>query len=215
MAGEELHMVRLKDEFYQDGFLKILIALVMVFAGVMSLSALSLYLHFSKPEPVYFATDNEWRVLSPVPLGQPYLTKEDLLQWVSTVFPIAFSYDFLNYKSQQAHAKPYFTANGWQNLAGQLNNYRADYNSLQNEKAFVNAVLTGAPFILSQGVLPGGKYAWRVQIPMSLNYSRGVTHNLAVIALIVRVPTLNDLNGVGIDDMNITETQGNQVETNG
>jgi intracellular multiplication protein IcmL len=80
---------------------------------------------------------------------------------------------------------------------------------------FVNAQLTGAPFILNQGLLPEGKYAWRVQIPMNVSYSNGNTRSLIIVALVVRIPTLDNLYGVAIDDMNITEAQGDQVKING
>lgn len=214
MASEELQIVRLKTEFYRDGFVKILIALIMTLGAIASLLALSLYLFFSKPAPVYFSTDKEWRILPPVPLDQAYLSDADLLQWIGTALPASFTYDFLTYQSEQQNVTEYFTPKGWQNLLGQLNNFHLDFAFLQKSRMFASAQLTGAPFILNKGVLPGGKYAWRVQIPMNVSYSNDTVRSLLIIALIVRVPTLNYLYGVGVDDMSITEAQGSQVKTN-
>ena len=217
MAEEELQLVRLRQEFYRDSFLKVLISIGLVLTTIAVVASLSVYLFITKPSPVFFSTDNEWRILPPVSVDQPYLSNPDLLQWVGQALPAAFTYDFLNYNSQQQEVTQYFTSKGWQNLLGQLNNYHIDANSLQKAKMFVNATLTGAPFILNQGVLPEGKYAWRVQIPMNVSYSNGVPdRSLVVIALVVRVSTLDYLDGVGIEDLNITEAgHGNIVTTNG
>lgn len=215
MAEEELQVVRLQTEFYRDGFLKVIITLIMVLIAIGSLVALSAYLYLSKPKPVYFATDNEMRVMAPVPLDKPYLSDADLLQWVAHAMPIAFTYDFLNYQHEQQDVVQYFTPKGLQNLQGQLNNYHIDFNSLRTARLFVNARLAAAPIILNQGILPEGKYAWKVQISMNVSYSSGVERSLVIVALVVRIPTLDNLYGVGIDDMTITEAQGNQVKTNG
>lgn len=214
MAEEEQQVVRLRSEFYRDGFKTVLIALVLVFLAIAALLALSIHLFLSKPAPLYFKTDNEWRVLAPVPLNQAYLSDADLLQWVGQALTASFSYDFLKYKAEQQGNLQYYTSKGWDNLLGQLNNYHEDYNSLQTSRQFVTAQLSGAPFILNKGVLPEGKYAWKVQIPMNLSYSSGIKHSLVIIALVVRIPTLNYLYGVGIDDMKITESQQNVVKTN-
>lgn len=215
MIDNEQPIVQLKAEFYRDGFPKVLLALAMTIAAIGSLAGLSVYLYLSKPDPVYFYTDSEWRILPAVPLNQPYLSNADLLQWLGKTISDAFSYDFLNYQQEQQDLADDFTTKGWQNLQGQLNNYHLDYDSLRNSRAFVNTKLTGAPFILNQGLLPEGKYAWRVQIPVNVSYSSGVTRSLVIIALVVRIPTLNNLYGVAVDDMSITEAQGSQVKTNG
>lgn len=215
MAEEELQIVRLRTEFYRDGFVKVLIAIVMVLAAIASLVALSLYLYLSKPSPEYFSTDNEWRVVAPVPLDQPYLTDAALLQWVGQALPAAFTYDFLSYQSEQQNVTEYFTSKGWQNLLGQLDRFHLDFASLQKARMFANAQLTGAPFIIQQILLGDGKYSWLVQIPMNVSYSNNTLHPLVIVATVVRIPTLDNLYGVGIEDMKITETQGNQVKTNG
>lgn len=138
MAAEELQLVRLQAQFYRDGFSKIVMALVLIGITIFCLACLSVYLYVTKPSPVYFTTDNEWRVLPPIPLDQPYQSNPDLLQWASEALPAAFSYDFLNYQAQLKDVTQYFTQRGFQNLLGQLKNYDADYNFLQNAKITEN-----------------------------------------------------------------------------
>jgi hypothetical protein len=215
MAGEDLQIVRLRTDFYRDGFSKMLIAIAIIVIAVIMLCALSVYLFVSKPDPVYFATDNDFRVVAPVPLNVPYISDPDLYQWVSVAIPAAFTYDFLNYNVEQQEVTQYFTTNGWQNLLGHLSNFHVDFNALQNTKTFVTAQITGAPFILSQSNTEA-KYTWDVQIPMNLSYSNArSTLSLVIVARVVRVPTLDNLNGVAIDSMTITSSQGNQANKNG
>src|SRR5688572_30035886 len=92
--------IQLKNDFYRDGFYKVLLALGLILIAIFLLVALSLYLHFSKPEPVDFSVGTEFRVLQPVPTDQPYLSTADLLQWVSQTLPKVFSYDFVSYSAQ-------------------------------------------------------------------------------------------------------------------
>jgi intracellular multiplication protein IcmL len=215
MAEDELQIVRLKTDYYRDGVSRILVAIAMVITTVIVLIALLIYLMVSKPEPVYFSTDDEFRVLSPVPIAQPYLSDADLYQWVSQALPMAFTYDFLNYNSQQQEIMHYFTPAGWQNLQGHINNFHLDFNSLQRAKMFVNAELTGAPFIINKGLLEG-KYAWYVQIPLNLSYSNSMSSRaLVVVAKVVRISTVDNLEGVAIDNMSITTSQESQDNTNG
>ena len=215
MAEEELYVVRLSTEFYRDGFLKVLTAIVMVLIAIAALVALSIYLFITKPAPIYFSTDKEWRIVAPVSVDQQYLSDADVLQWVARALPAAFTYDFLTYQTEQQNVIEYFTTKGWQNLLGQLNNRHMDYNAMKAGRRFVNAQLTTAPFILNEGLLPDGKYAWRVQLGMQLNFNNDVIQSLSVEALVVRIPTLDNLYGVAIDDMKITESTGNQVRTHG
>ncbi len=215
MAEEELQVIRLKTDFYQDGFSKIFVAIALVITTIIGLAALALYLFFSKPAPIYFATDQDYRVLPPVPVEQPYLNDSDLFQWVSRAIPAAFTYDFLNYDNERRIVSQYFTPNGWSNLNGQLNNYHADFNSLQNLRTFISAEITAAPTILNQG-LAEGKYTWNVKIPMNLTYSNGTrVRSLVIVAKVVRISTLDNLYGVAIDSMSITAMEGSQANKNG
>lgn len=208
MAGETLEIVDLKDNFYRDGFYKALMALFVLIVAVILLIAVSIYLAITKPEPVYFTTDNDWRVLAPVPLDEPYLNTPDLLQWVSTVLPQAFSYDFVNYSSQMNANTPFFTDNGWKIFSKQLNIY-ANFNAVQTAKMFINAVPAGGPVILNSGLL-SGTYGWWVRMPLNVSYNSAgapTSMQLSVQALVVRISTLNNLNGVAIE--NIIVTKGN------
>jgi intracellular multiplication protein IcmL len=221
MAVQEQDVVRLKSDFYRDGYHKIVLCLGLIIVAIMLLIASCIYLYVNKPPPVYFPTDKDWRILPPVAVEVPYLTSSSLLQWVGNVMRGAFYYDFTNYKDQVQENRSYFTDQGWLAFQGMLNNY-ASSDVVNIKKTFVNGSPNGAPFIINEGLLEN-RYAWWVQIPMTISYISTVknmtTTNKQVIfqMLVVRVPTLNNIYGVSIDNMKLlTKTTGTVTSlTNG
>jgi intracellular multiplication protein IcmL len=202
LASEELDIVRLRNDFYRDGFYKIFIVLMMLIIAFGLLVATSAYLFFTKPPPVSFYTDNDLRAFPPVPITEPYVKQADLIQWASEILPKAFTFDFINYNTELKALQQYFTDKGWASLLTQLNTY-ANANIIQTAKLFVNASAGGAPTIPNQGML-NGRYAWWVQIPLTLHRVTVARHDemaLTVQALVIRVPTLNNLSGIVIDNL--------------
>src|SRR5579872_4357329 len=216
MAETELHIVRLKDDFYRDGFYQLMIAFLVILGAIALLIGLFLYLIFSKPNPVNFSVDNEWRVLADVPVTQPYLKNSDLLQWVSEVLPGSFNYDFLHYNDQLKQVAENYTQDGWKKFLDQTSAY-VNENSLTNAKLFMNGTAAGTPFIINQGLLEG-RYAWWVQMPINIGYSsfdKGYTQTITIKALVIRTSTLNDLHGVAITNIIVTRGNGEQGGANG
>jgi intracellular multiplication protein IcmL len=212
MVGEELQVIRLKNDFYRDGFKKMMLALGVIITAVSLLIATSFYLFFAKPSPINFATDDEWRILPPIPLEKPYLSTANLLQWVSETFSTVFNFDFLNYAKKQGAYQPYFTENGWKKY-NELLNFYVPINSVLRSKSVVVGALNGGPFIVNQGLL-ARRYAWWVQLPVNINFSgydRSYTQPLILQALVVRVPTLNNLSGVAIENLVIVNQKQNNT----
>lgn len=211
MAEEELQSIEIRQDFYRDSFGKLVFIIVSVFIAIIFLIAVSLYLYLNEPPPVTFLVDKEWRVQPEVPVNQPYLSIPDLLQWVSDAVPRSFVFDFIHYNDQLKNASQFFTNDGWKVFLDQLNIY-ANYNTVQSGKLFVNGVPAGAPIVLNQGLV-SGRYGWWVQMPITITYSSGGqnTKNLTLQILVVRVSTLNNLNGVGIDNVIVVKTTGKQL----
>lgn len=203
--------MELQDDYYRDSFGKVVLIIVGIVFGIVLLALLSLYLYLDKPKPITFVVDNEWRVQPPVPLDQPYLSEPDLLQWASDVLPKAFNYDFNHYNDQLKFASQYFTADGWKIFLNQLNIY-ANYNTVQTNKLFINAKPAAAPYLLNKGLL-SGRFGWWIQMPIVLKYA-GLNptpdKNLTLQLLVVRVSTLNNLMGVGIDNVLVVTGATNQ-----
>jgi intracellular multiplication protein IcmL len=217
MAGDELQTIRLRNDFYRDGFNKVLLALLMILAAIILLGFISVYLFIQKPEPVTFVTDNEWRVVPPVPVDQPYLINADLLQWVSNTVPKLFIFDFISYTNQLKALRQYFTANGWKKYLALVDTY-ANVNTVQGTKLFINASPAAGPVIFNQGILPEGEFGWWIQMPLNINYSSNTRKDetdITLKALVIRVPTLNNLSGVAIDNIIVSKGEGGLVSNNG
>ena len=214
MNEEAFQVVDIQDDFYREGFGKLMFVLTSLLIAMSLLIAVSVYLYLNQPPPKTFHVEKEWRVQAPVPLNQPYLTTPELLQWVSDVLPRAFMFDFINYNDQLKTISPYFTKEGWKIFLNQLNIY-ANYNKVQSYKMFVTAVPAGAPFIFNQGpVQETGVYGWWVQMPLTLTYasfSGSNAQTLSLQVLVVRVSTLNNLNGVGINNVLVLKGTGQEV----
>jgi intracellular multiplication protein IcmL len=201
MAEEELQLVSLRDDFYRDGFYKALTIFGVLLFAIVLLVGTSLYLHYSKPNPMTFYTGNEFRTVQPTPLKEEYLSLPDLIQWSSVALSSIFNYDFINYQQQLKDDMHFFTLNGWKNFLSLLKVY-ADQKAIDDGKLFVTSTPAGAPFIINQGLLENGAYGWWVQMPINLDYSsvnKGNQLSLVLQILVVRVPTLNDFYGVRID----------------
>lgn len=211
MAEEELQVITLRDDFYRDSFGKVILFICSIFLAIALLAGLSLYLHLNKPKPVTFPVGPSWRVKPPVPVNEPYLSRPDVLQWVSDVIPKAFVFDFNHYNDQLKTASQYFTSDGWKVFLNQLNNF-ANYNNVQAYKLFVTAEPTAAPTMLNEGLLLG-RYAWWVELPIQINYSGyspPPSKSLTLQVLVVRVSTLNNLTGIGIHNVIVAKGALNQ-----
>jgi intracellular multiplication protein IcmL len=184
--------------------------MICMLAATALLVVTSFYLHLNKPAPITFPVNDNWRVLPDVPVDQSYRSVPELIQWVSEVLPNVFVYDFLNYNDQLKAANHYFTSDGWSVFLNQLNIY-VNYNTVQDGKMFVNGSLSGAPVILNQGLL-SGRYAWWVQVPISIDYEGGtrmLNQDLTLQVLVVRVSTLDNLAGLAIDNVIVAKkTEG-------
>jgi intracellular multiplication protein IcmL len=216
MAGEELEIVRLRNDFYRDGFYKVFALLSMLLLAIILLLSGSAFLFFTKPPPVAFFTDNDLRAFPPVPVSKPYIKQADLIQWVSQILPQAFTFDFINYNDELKQLQPYFTPRGWSTLLTQIDIY-ANASTVQTGRLFVNADANGTPTIPNQGLL-GDKYGWWIQMPLTIHKVTAARHDevaITIQALVIRVPTLNNLTGIQIDNIIVqgTKSQAGQAGT--
>jgi intracellular multiplication protein IcmL len=191
--------VMVRNEYYRDGFHKIFLALlVSVILNLISVYSVY-YVYQHPPEPVYFATSANGRIMPLIPLNEPNSSDGVILQWANLATVAAYSYNFVNYRNELQSASEFFTAEGWSTFLDALK----ESNNLEaviSKKLVVTAVATRAPVILQKGVL-SGRYSWRIQIPILVTYqsaSEFSQQNLVVTMLVTRISTLNNPKGVGI-----------------
>lgn len=216
MAEEEFTIVTIEDNYYRDCFSRVLVIIGCLVASIAALVAMSLYVYLTEPPPVTFGVANDWRIVAPVDIQEPYLTDGDLLQWVTDAVPRFFDVDFLHIDDQLVQLKQYFTDNGYQVFLNQFNN-NVDRDKLQTGKMFATNEITGAPIIVNQGTL-SGRYAWWVQIPINISYAGMDTipsSSIKLTLLVVRTETSNNLNGVAIDNVLVEKGNDSTIVSNG
>ncbi len=199
MAFDALEEVKHRNEFYRDGYRKIIVALMLALLIIVGLVGVLFGVLTTRPTPTYFAATDTGRIIPLVPLNQPNLSDQALLQWASDAVISIYSYNFVNYQKVFQNNKQYFTDAGWTAF---LSSVKAS-NSLSavlSSKLIVSAVVTGAPVVINRFIF-NNNYTWKVQMPITVTMQGAgspSTQNFMVTLTITRISTLDSVSGVGI-----------------
>ncbi len=199
MAEDALTAVALRNKFYHDGQRKMIVVLLVSMLVNFVLAWMLIYLVTHPPAPKYFATSINGRITPLYPLDEPNQSDSAVLQWANQAAIAAFTYNFVNYRTELQASSGFFTAEGWDQFLTALQQSN-NLDAVKAKKLIVSAVATKAPIILQKGVL-NGRFAWRVQMPLLITYqsaSEFSQQNNVVTLLITRVSTLNSPRGIGI-----------------
>lgn len=200
MEQSGLEAVRFRNQFYRDGYRKVLSILLISFLVNAALVTFVYFLYVTRPAPTYFATAEDGTLKELVPLNQPYVNQEHLLSWASQAAIAAYSFNFLDYRSNLQSARQYFTPEGFDNFVKALDN-SGNLQTVIKNRLVVKPVITDVPIIVKEGMIAGERYGWRVQIPMLIQYvsaSDKIEQPVLVTLLIVRVSTLTSSGGIAI-----------------
>jgi intracellular multiplication protein IcmL len=207
MAKEDaLEVVRLRNNFYRDGYRRVLSALLFMIIINLVLAAAIMYMITHRPQPQYFATSAEGRITPIYPLSMPVISTADLLQWATVAATSANTYNFVNYRQELQSASSFFTPTGWKEFQDALKASR-NLETVLSRKLTVSAVATGAPVLLDEGVI-GGAYKWKIQLPILVTYesaSTKISQPSLVTMIVTRVPTLDTPKGIAIDAFYMSE----------
>ncbi len=195
-----LGKVVVRNEFYRDGYrLALRVAVVQSFVILGLIAAMFFVIKVHQPENRYFATTEDGRLIPMMSLFQPNLSTPALLSWVAQATTETMTFGFNDYRRRLQESSRHFTRRGWDSFTTALQRGRI-IESIEAQTQVVSAAPRGAPVVEAEGVV-GGRYQWRVQIPMVLTYSSGSkmrSDNWVVNLTVVRVPRLESPNGVGI-----------------
>lgn len=199
MVDDALTAVALRNNYYKDGQRKLVLALLISVAANLLFAFMLAWIVTHPPAPRYFATSINGRITPLFPLNEPNQSDSAILQWANQAAIAAFTYNFVNYRSELQAASGFFTSEGWTQFLNALQ----DSNNLEAVKAkklVVSAVATRAPIILQKGIL-NQRFSWRIQMPLLVTYqssSEFSQQNNVVTMLVTRVSTLNSPRGIGI-----------------
>lgn len=203
--SEDLTTIQIQTKFYRDSFPKFmfLFFLALILCAVSIL--LNIFQFIYKPTAQQFATfsstDGSTRLVEMVPLKEPNLSTQPLLQWATEAATSCYNFDFNRMETQIQNLRPYFTAQGYQHYleALQAENTLTD---VKEKLLIVSAVPLKAPVILREAIATSiESYAWQVQLPLLVTYqssSELKKSEITVTMLIVRVDTLESPKGIGI-----------------
>ncbi len=199
MAEDALVAVALRNRYYRDGQRKLItLTLISALTNIALVMMLG-YIVSHPPAPKYFATSINGRITPLFALNAPNQSDSAVLQWANQAAIAAFSYNFVNYRSELQASSGFFTAEGWTQFLDALQQSN-NLEAVKAKKLIVSAVATRAPIILQKGIL-NSRYAWRIQMPLLVTYqsaSEFSQQNTVVTMLVTRVSTLNSPRGIGI-----------------
>lgn len=196
-----------KNNFYRDNYRRALFILMIMILICLAFSVILSYQILSTPKAKYYATTTTGNVIPLYSLSMPVVTNNYLLQWAGLAARACYNLDFVHYPRQLKTASAYFTSSGWSAL---VNAMKASgvLKSLQKNKLYMNAVVSGPAVILDEEIIHG-RYSWRVQLPLLVTYTSANENRKAgflVTMDIMRVPVLNAEKGIQINNFSVVRT---------
>jgi intracellular multiplication protein IcmL len=200
-AQGPLMTVVVRNEFYRDGFRNMLrIAVAEAFIIVGLIICFIAYMNASRPQDHYFATTADGRIMQLVPLERPNMGTSALMSWVAQSATEVMTFGFQDYQRRLQTSSRHFTRHGWETFTSALQKSRI-IESVEASRQVVTAQPRSAPVLIQEGIF-NGRYRWVVDLPLAVTYQSGSnvrTDNLSVRLVIDRVPSLENPNGVGIE----------------
>ena len=209
MVDDAVELVRLRNNFYRDNYRRIVGALLFLLVIIIMMIGTILYQIINRPEPRYFATTVDGRIMPLYPLSEAMLSPGELLQWSHRAAIAAYTYNFVNYRDAMQQLQNQFTPDGWKYYEEALRVSR-NLELVIAKKLVVSAVATGTPVILDQAVVDG-RYSWKVQIPLLVSYqspNEQTQKPVVVMMIISRVPTVDMPKGIAIVSFVASESSG-------
>jgi intracellular multiplication protein IcmL len=196
-----LGAVVIRNEFYRDGYRSILKLAVFQSLIILALiGAMFFIIYVNQPQNRYFATTEDGRLVPMTALNEPNLSTPALMSWVAQSATEVMTFGFNDYRRRLQEASRNYTRKGWESFTQALQRSRI-IEMVEANQQVVTSAPAGAPILKSEGVVQG-RYQWQVQLPMILTYQAGNStrnDNLLVTITVVRVPRLENPNGVGIE----------------
>ena len=190
-----------RNQFYRDGFrnlIKIAVLQSVIIVGLIL--ALIIHMNKSVSQDRYFATTADGRIMQLVPLDKPNMSTAALMSWVAQATTEVMTFGYHDYQRRLQQSSRHFTKRGWETFTDALQK-AGIIDSVTAQQQIVTATPRSAPVLVEQGVL-GGKYRWIIQMPLQVSYRAGQNSrvdNLNLNLVVERVPSLENPNGVGIE----------------
>lgn len=193
-------VVMFRNKFYQDNYKRYAFLLLLSIILNFILLIGTVYLVMDEPAPVYFATNEDGTLRQLVPIDEPYLDDEQVIAWAVEAAIYINRYNFANWQYNFDTIQQFFTRRGFQEYQRALD-ASGNLRTVINQRYVVSGTVAGIPEVVSKGLLVGGRYGWRIQIPMIITYESASTsyrQPVTITMLVGRVPTTEAAEGVKI-----------------
>lgn len=198
--GAGMEIVLARSEHYKSkdkNMMRVVIIQVLAIFGLVA--TFLTYVNTVKPHDIYFATTPDGRKVELVPLNQPNMQPAALLSWTAQAATEIMTFGFSRYRDSFQKSSRHFTPSGWENFLNALKKARI-IEGVEASQQIVTAIPKSAPVITAEG-LQDGVYQWMIQLTLLVTYQSGAekkTTTMTVYLTVVRVPTTDNPNGVGI-----------------
>lgn len=201
MADDAVELIRLRNNFYRDNYRRLIIVLLLLLLINISLASIIFYQISHKPEPRYFLSSVDGKIMPLYPLDNPMVSPSDLIKWAQKAAVLAYSYSYINYRDELQQLQNLFTIEGWSGYEKALRDSRI-LDTVTVKKMVVYGEVRGTPVITGQAVA-NGRYKWRVEMPMLVTYesqTEKTPYPVNIQMIITRVPTVDIPAGIAIDE---------------
>lgn len=199
MSNARQNNLNAPHAFFRQYYRPIMLASVITILLMLLLVNVVIYQVSHRPLPLFFGVTTNGKEMSLKAYNEPNLLPDTILRWANKVAVAAYTFDFVNFRTQLDATKPYFTEAGWIDYRNSLVDL---LQTITKNKLFVNGVVAGTPVIASQGDIPGRGYVWRVQMPFLVTYQSSETvsrESYTVILTILKISTAKNPSGIAVD----------------
>lgn len=187
----------LRLQFYRDGYRRwIAIGMAACYVAAASVS-LNFVQFWFRPDPKYFATSAEGRIIPLIPLDQPTVNHDAILAFAQRVALSSFIFDFANYQTQLGALASVYTSRGYETLISSLQK-NGVLDLVKSKRYVATAVATSAPVVTWSGK-DKGAFKWRVEMPVTITL-QGQTERkdiaVTLILMVERVSTIDAPDGI-------------------
>ncbi|HAU29970.1 MAG TPA: hypothetical protein DCW68_07695 [Rhodospirillaceae bacterium] len=202
-----LDAVVTRNAFYQDGYRRLIfLAMVEAVAIVVLLGVVLGFVTMWRPQDRFFATTTAGHVIALVPANQPVLDDSRVAEWSRTAFEDILRFNYMDYRERLISMSPDFSERGYATWLSILKRDGFVDSVVNPDNLFsVSTQVTAQPMIVQKGV-SGGLYRWRIQMQAVTNFisarpNRSYAVKWNVTLEVVRVPSLHNNSGIGIEQV--------------
>lgn len=153
------------------------------------------------PDRQYFAADGT-RVIRLVPLSEPYLKPADVIQFARDAINRSLTINFQQYRGQLEDSRQDWTREGFKQFLQQLES-GGYLDSIKTKR--MNMTVTAGTGVIVSDRLVNGIYVRKVELPIEIKLTGQVTEqpaqNFIALVTVTRIPTLDSLVGVALDNI--------------